>query len=132
MRYIVLFDGVCNLCVSSVQFILKYDLKNTFLFSSLQSDYSLKLSENLNFDYTNLKTILLVDLEKNKVYNKSTAALLIATKLKFPISLMGVFFIIPKPLRDIVYLFISNNRYKWFGKKEQCYLPTPELLKRFK
>ena len=132
MRYVVLFDGVCNLCESSVQFILKYDLREKFHFSSLQSDYTLKLSEKLNFDYANLKTIILVDLEKKKIYNKSTAALLIATKLKFPISLMGLFFIIPKPLRDIVYLFISNNRYKWFGKKDQCYIPTPELLKRFK
>jgi predicted DCC family thiol-disulfide oxidoreductase YuxK len=129
MKNIILFDGICNLCNSSIQFIIKNDRKNQFMFASLQSKYGQKfLSENKlntsNFD----SIILCID---NQYYQKSDAALLIAKKLNFPINLIAVFYIIPKKVRDLAYTYIAKNRYKWFGKQESCWIPTKELQSKF-
>lgn len=129
---IVLFDGVCNLCNSAVQFIIKRDKKNIFLFSALQSQATEQLLQQQGIKLNNTKQPeSIIVLSKGKCYDKSSAALIIAKHLGCFWSLMHVFWIIPKPLRDAVYMFISRNRYKWFGKQESCMIPTPELKAKF-
>ena len=123
---VVFFDGVCNLCEASVLFILERDKKNRFLFSQLQSDLA---KSTLSSENQSLKSFVL--LENGKVFTKSTAALRVARHLKGIIKLIWVFIIIPKPIRDVIYDFIARNRYRWFGKKNECMIPTPELKAKF-
>ena len=129
-KKLILFDGVCNLCNNSVQYVIKHDKKNQFMFTALQSDVGKKIIEAYNIDTKKTDSILLYSPEKGIDY-KSTAALKIASKLGLPINLMGVFFIIPPFIRNWVYDFIAKNRYKWYGKKDACMIPTPELKSRF-
>lgn len=124
---IIFFDGVCNLCDWSVNFVLDHDSSNHFHFASLQSDAAREYIADL--DSENLSSVILW--EEGKVYQKSDAALRIASHLRFPYRLLSVFKLIPGGLRDYVYDFIATNRYKWFGKKTECKLPTPELKDRF-
>jgi len=127
---IILFDGYCNLCNASVQFIIKHDKKRHFLLASLQSDAATKILLQLNTEsFKNYDSIILV--KDGKLYIKSTAALRIARKLNGIIKLAYIFIIIPRPLRDVVYDFIAKNRYKWFGKKQSCIIPNPEDIDRF-
>lgn len=129
-KELILFDGVCNLCDSSIQFIIKYDKHNTFLFTPLQSELSQSIIEQFGIDTQKIDSIILF--RKNEgVFYKSTAALKIASKLKFPINILASFIILPKFIRDTVYDFIAKNRYTWFGKKESCMIPTPELKAKF-
>ncbi|HIP26708.1 MAG TPA: DUF393 domain-containing protein [Flavobacteriaceae bacterium] len=130
-KLIILFDGVCNLCNTSVNFILKKDVYNKFIFTSLQSDAAKKLLLQFNDKIikNNLDSILLI--HKNKVYNKSTAILYILRSLHFPYNLGFIFIIIPKFIRDYIYDIIARNRYKWFGRKETCRIPTKEELNKF-
>ncbi len=127
-KSIIFFDGVCNLCNSSVQFILKRDTNKKFMFASLQSDVAKKLLLHKNVK-NNLDSIILLD--NSVIYQKSTAIFKIGNKLGFPYNLGSVFFIIPKFARDFIYNWIAKNRYKWFGKKDSCMLPTKEYLERF-
>ncbi|WP_111307522.1 thiol-disulfide oxidoreductase DCC family protein [Confluentibacter sediminis] len=129
-KKLILFDGVCNLCNHSVQYIIKHDKKNLFLFTALQSDIGKEIIEVYNIDTHKTDSILLYIPEKGIDY-KSTAALKIARYLGFPINVMSVFFIIPTPIRNWVYDYIAKNRYKWYGKKESCMIPTPELKSKF-
>ena len=129
-KKIVLFDGVCNLCDGAVQRIIKHDKKDIFRFASLQSDIGKKLVEERGMDPEELDSILLIELGV-AYYRKSTAALEISRDLSGGYSLLKNFLFIPEPLRDGIYDFIANNRYKWFGKKEQCMIPTPELKAKF-
>ncbi|MBC7425433.1 MAG: thiol-disulfide oxidoreductase DCC family protein [Bacteroidia bacterium] len=125
---VILFDGVFNLCNSSVQFVIKHDKKAVFHFTALQSEEGKKLIAN--FGKTSaLDSILLV--ENGKIYSESTAALRIAKRLGFPVNWLYGLIIVPAFLRNQVYKFIARNRYKWFGKQESCMLPTPELKSRF-
>lgn len=126
---IILFDGICNLCNSSVQFVLKHDAKKQFLFASLQSDASRKLL--LQFNYENAKMTSIVLIENNKVYDKSTAALRIARKLNPLWNWLYVLIIIPKSIRDFVYDIIAKNRYGWFGKRNSCLVYIEEYKNRF-
>lgn len=126
---IVLFDGVCNFCEGRVRFIIDHDPHGTFRFASLQSDYGRALAEQYNTDASELNTMMLV--EDGRLFKRSTAALRVARRLGFPWSLAWVFAIVPRPVRDAVYDFVANNRYRWFGKKEQCMIPTPEIRQRF-
>ncbi len=128
-KSVVFFDGVCNLCNSSIQFIIKHDSKNNFLFAPLQSEDSKKLLNQHKYTIYELNTVVL--LKDGKVFTKSSAALHIAKKLKSFWSILWIFIIIPKPIRDVVYDFIAKNRYKWFGKKESCMLPTAEIKNKF-
>ena len=124
---IVFFDGVCNLCSASVQFIIKHDKRDRFRFASLQSDIA---SVHLKgTDHKNLDSIVLKD--GDKIYTRSSAALRIASKLSFPVSLLYAFMVVPPFIRNFVYERIAANRYKWFGKKEACWLPTPDLKSKF-
>jgi len=121
---LVLFDGVCNLCNSSVSFILKHEKNSVLYFSSLQKFGQPELLEIVK----NVDSIIFI--EKDKVYTKSTAALKISKYLK-GYSWARVFLIIPPAIRDFIYDIIAKNRYKWFGKKDQCMIPNPDLKARF-
>jgi predicted DCC family thiol-disulfide oxidoreductase YuxK len=122
---IVLFDGVCNLCNGAVQFILARDTEARFQFAALQSETARRL---LGTDIS-LESMALV--EAGQVFRKSAAALRIARKLRFPWPLLYVFVVVPRPARDLIYDWVARHRYSWFGKRNQCWLPTPELRGRF-
>ena len=127
---IILFDGVCNLCNSTVQFIIKNDIKNNFKFSSLQSDFGKNFLIKNGLDKDNYSSIILI-VDKDKYYTKSSAILKIYTKLR-GYKWMGIFFLIPKFLRDLGYSIISKNRYLIFGKAENsCLLPSQKLNDKF-
>ena len=126
---IVLFDGVCNLCNSAVQFIIRHDKKKVFMFTSLQSDAGQKLLVQYNFPLNELNSFILI--ENNKAYTRSSGALRVVKKLKGLWPLLYGFMIVPKFIRDGVYDWVGRNRYKWFGKQEACMIPTPELKARF-
>jgi predicted DCC family thiol-disulfide oxidoreductase YuxK len=129
-KKLILFDGVCNLCNSSVQYVIKHDKKNTFMFTALQSETGQQIIKAHSIDTCKTDSILLYSPE-NGVVSKSTAALKIASELGFPINLMRVFFIVPPFIRNWVYDYIAKNRYKWYGKQESCWIPTPELKSKF-
>ena len=126
---VILFDGICNLCNSAVQFIIRHDKKNQFLFTSLQSEAGQKLLAQYNLPANMLNSFILI--ENDKAYNRSTAALRIAKKLNGIIPWLYGFIILPKSVRDGIYNWVAKNRYKWFGKKDECMIPTPELKARF-
>jgi len=126
---ILLFDGVCNLCNQSVQFIIKADKEGIFRFASLQSDFAKEHLKHFEKATENLETIYL--LKDEEICARSDAALEIAKELGGLWQLFYVFKIIPRPIRDAVYNLISRNRYRWFGKQESCMIPTPELRARF-
>ncbi|MGV8947003.1 MAG: thiol-disulfide oxidoreductase DCC family protein [Lutibacter sp.] len=128
-KSIILFDGVCNLCNASVNFIIKHDKKNQFLFASFQSDAAKEILLQFNLKNLNEKSVILI--ETGKVYDKSTAALKIAKQLKGGFKLLYGFIFVPKFLRDWVYNFLANHRYNWFGKRESCMVPSPELKNKF-
>lgn len=128
MSAIVLFDGECNFCDASVQFIIKRDPKGYFQFAAQQSD----VGETLKRQYAvpdTLESILVID--QHKVYNSSDAALHISKHLNGVWGFLYVLKIIPRPLRNVVYKFIAKNRYAWFGKKDSCMIPSPEIRNRF-
>lgn len=125
---IILFDGVCNLCSGAVQFILRRDHKKHFVFASLQSEVGKTLLSEYKVN-TSIETIIL--LQNNKWFSQSSAALEIARKLPGAWPLLYAFKIVPPFIRDGVYDWISRNRYRFFGKKESCMIPTPEWKNRF-
>lgn len=126
---IVLFDGVCNLCSGSVQFLLKRDPEGRFRFAPLQSDVGRSLLAEHGLAVDRLSSVVLI--EDGRAWQESAAALRIARHLPGPWKLLRFFAIFPRPLRDLVYRWIARNRYRWFGKTESCWLPTPELRSRF-
>ena len=126
---IVLFDGVCNLCSTSVQFILQRDPVGRFRFASLQSDLAQRLLTEQGLDPKALDSVVVID--GDRLYRESDAALRIARDLKGAWKALTVFRVIPRPVRDWAYRLIARNRYRWFGKSETCWLPTPELRGRF-
>ena len=126
---IILFDGVCNLCNSTVQKVIENDAKNQFKFASLQSEFGQKFLEKNKLSKDEFNSMILVDGEK--FYTRSDAALRIGKELKGLYKLSGLLFAFPKFIRNSVYDFVSRNRYKWFGKQESCWLPIPELKEKF-
>ena len=128
MDRIILFDGVCNLCNTSVQFIIKRDSTGYFKFASLQSEtgQSLLKKHHVNND---LNSVVLI--ENETVYLKSSAALRVCSKLGGPWPILSIFRILPPFFTDLLYDIAAKNRYKWFGKKESCMLPLPEWKHRF-
>ena len=126
---ILFFDGVCNLCQGSVQFIIKRDKNNLFRFASLQSDKAKELLPAELVSEDALQSLVLI--KGDKILTKSTAALTIAKSLSGLWPALYIFLIVPKFLRDVVYDFIARNRYRWFGKKDQCMIPTPDLKLKF-
>lgn len=126
---IVLFDGVCNFCNSSVNFIINKDKTDYFRFLPLQSEKGKKIVERFKLDPENLQTVIL--LENGKIYTRSTAALRIVKKLKGGWKLLYGFVIVPPVVRDFFYNIIAKNRYRWWGKKDSCMVPTPDVRKKF-
>lgn len=115
---IILFDGVCNLCNTSVRFILNHERQKQFLFASLQSDAASKFLLQLNEENINLDTIILI--KDKRVYKKSSAVLHIIKDLSPLWNLLYILIIIPKFIRDPLYQFIAKRRYKWFGQRDVC------------
>tara|TARA_R100001530_G_C4299785_1_gene150143 strand:- start:429 stop:875 length:447 start_codon:yes stop_codon:yes gene_type:complete len=126
---IILFDGVCNLCNDAVTYIIKRDKKNVFKFAALQSEIGQELTSKFNIDTSKVDSIILIDGEKH--YEKSSAALHISKYLSGAYPLLFGFMVVPKFIRNSVYDYIAKNRYKWFGKKESCMIPTAELKDKF-
>lgn len=127
-RPVLFFDGECNLCNSFVQFIIRHDRQKQFLFSPLQSPAGqqarLHIAQNAN-----LSTVIL--LHNGRYLSRSAAALTVLKMLGMPWSLLYAATIFPAFLRNFVYDLIARNRYKWFGKRDTCMIPTPELMERF-
>ncbi len=126
---VILFDGVCNLCNSSINWIIDHDKKNLFKFASLQSAYGQQKVKELNLEDDYMGTVILED--DGKSFTHSDAVLQIAKHIGGIYSLAVVFYIVPRFIRNFFYKLIADNRYKWFGKKESCRIPTPELKSKF-
>lgn len=128
-KQIILFDGVCNLCDNAVQYIIKKDTKDIFRFVSLQSELGQKIQNYLGIQNRNIDSIVLY-VPNKAYYIKSSAAIEIARELPY-LNWFRIFKIFPTWLRDPVYDYIAKNRYKWYGKKESCMMPTPEIKAKF-
>ena len=126
---VILFDGVCNFCDHSVQFVIRHDKLDTFKFASLQSNVGQDLLKKYNLPTENFDSFVLI--RNNKCYQKSTAALQVCRGLGGLWKILYLLIVIPRPLRDRFYNLVAKNRYKWFGKKDQCMIPSPEVRKRF-
>lgn len=126
---LVLFDGVCNLCNASVNFIIDRDEKAVFKFTSLQSEVGQKILMEHNLKQSDFDSIIL--LKEDRILKKSDAALEIARNLDGWWKFFYVFIMIPKFIRDFVYDLIAKNRYRIFGKSDTCRIPTAELRERF-
>ncbi|MGE5836828.1 MAG: thiol-disulfide oxidoreductase DCC family protein [Acidobacteriota bacterium] len=126
---VVLFDGVCNLCNGSVRFIIERDPRARFQFAPLQSPVADRLI-GAHVDRASLPdSVVLVD--DGRLYVRSSAALRIARGLRFPWPLAWVFIVVPRPIRDWVYDLIARHRYAWFGKRDECMVPTSQIKDRF-
>lgn len=128
-KAIILFDGVCNFCNTSVNFVIKHDKKDRFRFATLQSATGKKILEKFQEDTAVTDSVILI--ENSGLYKRSTAILRIAKRLGGVYLLLYGFIIVPRFLRDAVYNFIAQNRYKWFGKKDNCMVPTEEVRRKF-
>tara|TARA_B100000795_G_scaffold213022_1_gene166676 strand:+ start:3989 stop:4405 length:417 start_codon:yes stop_codon:yes gene_type:complete len=129
-KKIVIFDGVCNLCNNSVLKVIKNDKKNTFLFAALQSKSGQEIINYLKIDISKIDSIILY--EPGVCYDiKSTAVLKMMNDFGGLWFLTQFFFIFPERLRNFIYDYIAKNRYKWFGKKEKCMIPSPKLINKF-
>lgn len=129
-KKIILFDGVCNLCDSFVQFVIRHDSKDVFRFVALQSDLGQKILKHIGIDQKQIDSIILYE-PGVAYYYKSGAALEIAKSLGGFFHLGTVFKIIPAGLRNLLYDYIARNRYKWYGKKAACLLPTADIKAKF-
>ena len=128
-KKIILFDGVCNLCNTSVTYVIKRDKKDQFRFAALQEEPGLSLIKKYQINPAETDSIILI--ENERAYTKSTAALRVARSLGGLYPLTYIFMIIPRVIRNWVYDYIAKNRYKWYGQKESCMIPTPELKSKF-
>lgn len=129
-KKIILFDGVCNLCNSSIQFVIKHDKKNHYKFAALQSDVAKMLLNERGIDSSQIDSIILIDPD-TAYYIKSSAALEIGKSFGGGWRLLSIFEWVPRPIRDWIYDLIAKNRYSWFGKQNDCMIPTPELKAKF-
>lgn len=129
-KKIVLFDGVCNLCDASVQFIYKHDKEDIFRFVAIQSELGQKIIAHLGIDTSKTDSIILYE-PGVAYYFKAEAALRIAKELKSWHSILYIFIKVPDFIKNALYDYIAKNRYKWYGKKDACMLPTPELRAKF-
>ncbi len=130
-KKIILFDGVCNLCNSSVLYIIKRDKKDVFRYAALQSEIGQKFIKERKINISKIDSIILID-PNVAYYTKSTAAIKIMNEFGGLWQIMNIFnYILPTPLRNIIYDFIAKNRYKWFGKQDHCMVSTPTLQAKF-
>jgi predicted DCC family thiol-disulfide oxidoreductase YuxK len=126
---IILFDGVCNLCNASVQYVIKHDPRALFRFAALQGNTGQELLKQYYLGENDLNSFVLI--LDNKAYTRSSAALNVAKYLPGPSKLLYGFIIVPPFIRNAVYNLIAKNRYKWFGKKDSCMIPTAAFISRF-
>jgi predicted DCC family thiol-disulfide oxidoreductase YuxK len=126
---IVYFDGECNLCNGAIQFLIQYDQSEKLLFASLQSKAGKQLLHSQELETEHFESMIFS--KGQKIYFKSDAALAICGEIGGFFNILRFFYIVPRPIRDYIYTVIAKNRYKWFGKRDQCMVPTPELRKRF-
>ncbi|MBH0169087.1 thiol-disulfide oxidoreductase DCC family protein [Fictibacillus sp. 18YEL24] len=126
---VLLFDGVCNLCNGSVQFILKHEKSEKLKFSAIQSVAGQKLLSQYSIDPEQTNSVILISDEV--VYTESDAVAKVAEFLKFPYNTGKYMKIVPRQIRNVFYKKVASNRYKWFGQKESCMIPTPDLRNRF-
>ncbi len=124
---VVFFDGVCNLCNSTVQWLIRRDKNNQLKYASLQSQFA----DRTITEAAIRNTDSIVFYKNQRFYTKSTAVIQILRTLGFPYLLSGILLIVPKFIRDWVYDTVARNRYKWFGKREQCMVPDPSLKSKF-
>lgn len=129
-KKIILFDGVCNLCDAAVQFVIKHDKKDIFRFASLQSDLGQEIIKYIGINNSNIDSIILYQ-SGIAYYYKSDAVLEIAKNLSGFFYFITIFKILPIKLRNYIYDYIAKNRYKWYGKKDTCMIPTKELKSKF-
>ena len=129
-KKIILFDGVCNLCEASVQFVIKYDKKDVFRFVALQSELGKEIIKHIGLENKNIDSVILY--EPGTAYNYKSAAALEISKNLGGFFHLGTFFkLIPNGLRNLLYDYVAKNRYQWYGKKESCLIPTLELKSKF-
>jgi predicted DCC family thiol-disulfide oxidoreductase YuxK len=126
---VILFDGVCNFCNGAVNFTIKRDKKKLIRFAPLQSEAGQQLSAQFGLPPNDLRSFLLI--ENGKMYNRSTAALKVCRHLTGLWPLCAALLVIPAFIRNAVYDFIAKNRYKWFGQRQECMMPTPDIRARF-
>lgn len=126
---LLLFDGVCNLCNGVVQFVIEHDPEARYRFASLQSHTGQHMLKKHNLPTNDFESFVMI--EKEKSYLKSAAALKLFTGLGGVWKLMTIFWVVPRPIRDFIYSLVANNRYRLFGKQNECWIPTPELKSRF-
>jgi predicted DCC family thiol-disulfide oxidoreductase YuxK len=125
----ILFDGVCNFCNNAVNFVIKRDKKSIVKFAPLQRDAGLQLLKQYNLPTDDMKSFVFID--DGVAYTQSTAAIKVCKYLSGAWPLCKVFIIVPKFIRDGLYNWVAKNRYKWFGQKETCMIPTPDVRARF-
>ena len=127
---ILFFDGLCNLCNQFVQAVIKHDKQGVFRFSSLQSSAGQQVQEHILKESGAVPDSLVL-LYKGRIYIKSAAALKTASLLKGVYTVLSIGYILPRPIRDAIYDIVAKYRYKWFGRRNECMIPTPELQSRF-
>lgn len=126
---LIIFDGVCNYCCGMVNFIIKRDPRSIFRFAPFQSEAAERILGKFNYPAASLDSFVLI--EGGKLYTKSEAGLRVQKLLGGIHSLLYAFIVVPAPLRDAVYDFVAGNRYRWFGKREECMIPDPGIRSRF-
>jgi predicted DCC family thiol-disulfide oxidoreductase YuxK len=126
-KKLVLFDGVCNVCNALILFVIDRDPEEQFVFAALSSELGQRVLQEHGIE--DLESVVLV--ENGQAYSRSTAILRILTRLRGPWFLLWAGFVLPRGLRDVLYRWFARHRYAWFGKSEQCRVPTPELRRRF-
>ena len=127
-KKIILFDGVCNLCDSSVQFVIKHDKKDVFRFVPLQSELGQKIISHIGA--STIDSTILYEPDK-RYYYKAAVAFEILKEVKGIFSFLLIFSILPQSVVNFIYDYVAKNRYEWFGKKESCMIPTSELQSKF-
>ncbi len=126
---VILFDGVCNFCNASINFVIDRDRRKKFVFAPFQSDIARQLLKEKEYDPSRFDSVVL--LKNSRLYEKSDAALEIARDLNGAWPLLYGFKIVPRFIRNAIYDLIARNRYQWFGRQDACRMPTPELRQRF-
>lgn len=126
---ILFFDGVCNLCEGFVQWVVKRDPEGIIYYASLQSDFAKEFTAHTNLKVENVSSVILY--HEGQFYTESDVPLRLTKLLGYPWNLAYPFIFLPRIIRDTIYRWIARNRYRWFGKKDECMIPTPALQSRF-
>jgi predicted DCC family thiol-disulfide oxidoreductase YuxK len=126
---LILFDGVCNLCDAFVQFVIRHDRAGKFRFAAIQSQAGKRIFQSRGLDAENLQTFVLVT--GGEIFVRSDAAVEVLSRFGGGWKICRIFLLVPRPLRDGLYSWVARNRYRWFGRKDACMVPTAEIRERF-